>query len=136
MTPSSWYFCEQRLEHGSGLRAVLREHVALADVVGALAAGQRRLVERDVADQVERVEVRADLLGERLERQALLLQLFDDRLLALGAVPARQERRRGWRSASAAPSCVKSRRLSVTSLPSSSRYSTRSATIVTGTPST
>ena len=41
-TPSSWYFCEQRIEHGAGLRAVLGEHVALPDVLGPLAAGERR----------------------------------------------------------------------------------------------
>ena len=91
MTPSSWYFCEQRVEHGAGLRAVLGEHVALADVLGPLAAGERRLVEGDVADQVERVEVLADLLGERLERQPFVFQFFDDRLLALGCLPALEE---------------------------------------------
>ena len=72
-TPSSWYFCEQGFEHGAGLRAVLGEDVALADVLGALAAGERRPVEGDVADQVEGVEVLADFLGERIERQALRL---------------------------------------------------------------
>jgi arylsulfatase len=34
-------------------------------VGGPVAAGERRAVEGDVADQVERVEVLADLLGER-----------------------------------------------------------------------
>ena len=65
--------------------AVLREHVALADVLGPLAAGERRLVEGDVADEVERIEVLAHFLGERIERQALGFQFLDDRLLALGS---------------------------------------------------
>ena len=85
------YFCQQRIEHGAGLRAVFREHVALADVLGALAAGQRRLVEGDVADEVEGVEVLAHFLGERIERQALGFQFLDDGLLALGRLPALEE---------------------------------------------
>ena len=44
-TPSSWYFVKQGIEHGAGLRAVLGEDVALPDVLGALAAGERRAVE-------------------------------------------------------------------------------------------
>ena len=91
---------QQGFEHGAGLRAVLGEDVALADVLGALAAGERRLVEGDVADQVEGVEVLADLLGQRVEQQALVGQLLDDGLLALGGVPAAAGNRRGWRSAS------------------------------------
>ena len=63
----------------------------LRDVLGPLAAGERRLVEGDVADQVERVEVLAEFLGERVERQALGCQLVDDRLLALGRLPALEE---------------------------------------------
>ena len=66
---------QQRFEHGAGLRAVLGEDVALADVVGALAAGERRLVEGDVADEVEGVEVLADFLGERVERQPFVRQV-------------------------------------------------------------
>ena len=95
---------QERVEHGPGLLAVLREHVALAHVLGALAAGERRLVEGDVADQVEGVEVLADLLGQRVEDQALVLELVDDRLLALGAPSSASGSRRGWRTASSAPS--------------------------------
>ena len=84
-------FRQQRIKHGAGLRAVFGEDVALADIVGALAARQRRAVEGDVADQVEGIEVLADLLCERIERQALVLQLLDDRLLAFGCLPAPQE---------------------------------------------
>jgi hypothetical protein len=65
------------------LRAVFGEHVALLDVVGAFAAGERRLVEGDVADQVEGVEVLADLLGNG-SSSSLLGQFLDDGLLALG----------------------------------------------------
>ena len=75
---------QQRFEHGAGLRPVLGEDVALADVLGPLAAGERRLVEGHVADEVEGVEVLADLLGQRLEQQALGFEFFDDRLLAVG----------------------------------------------------
>jgi hypothetical protein len=84
-------FVEQRVEHGASLLAVPREHVALADVVGPLAAGERRLVEGDMADQIERVEVLADLLGQRVEDRALVRELVDDRLLALRGLPALQE---------------------------------------------
>ena len=86
------------------MRAVLGEDIALADVVGALAAGERRLVEGDVADQVEGVEVLAHFLGQRVERQALGFQFLDDGLLALGAVPALEEVVEAGESASAAPS--------------------------------
>ena len=61
---------EQGVEHRARLVAVLGEVVALADVVGALLARERRLVEGDVADQVERVEVAADASSQRLEQHA------------------------------------------------------------------
>ena len=83
---------QQGVEHGTGLRAVLGEDVPLADVLGPLAASQRRAAVGDMADQVERVEVRVDFVGERLEAQALLFQLVDDRLLAVGCLPALEER--------------------------------------------
>ena len=84
MTPSSWYLSSRASSTARACGAVLGEHVALADVVGPLAAGERRLVEGDVADQVEGVEVLADFLGERFEQQPLARQFVDDRLLALG----------------------------------------------------
>ena len=89
--PSSWYFCEQRVEDGARLGAVLREHVALADVVRPLPAGQRRLAVGDMADEIERVEVGVDLVGERLEPEPLLFELVDDRLLAIRALPPPEE---------------------------------------------
>ena len=61
-------FLEQGLEHGAGLGAVFGEDVALADVVGALAPGERRLIEGDVADEVKGIEVFTDLLGQRTSR--------------------------------------------------------------------
>ena len=56
---------EQRLQHGAGLRAVFGEYITLLHVVGALAPGQRRPVEGDVADQVEGVEVLAHFIQQR-----------------------------------------------------------------------
>ena len=86
---------EQRVEDGAGLLAVLGEDVALAHVVGALPAGERRLVEGDVADEVEGVVVPADLLGQLVEEDALLGQLLDDGLLAVSLVPGVEERVEG-----------------------------------------
>jgi hypothetical protein len=47
---------EQRFKHGSGLRSILREDIALADIVGTFAARERRLVKGYVADKIEGVE--------------------------------------------------------------------------------
>jgi hypothetical protein len=127
---------QQGFEHGAGLRAVLGEHVALADVLGPLAPGERR--RRSKATWQIRSNGSRSLpssLGEGFERQAFGLQFLDDRLLALAAF---QRFRKSSRLAKRLRSAflVKSRRLSVTSLPFSSRYSTRSAMIVALTPST
>ena len=59
--------------------------------VRALAARERRLVEGDVADQVEGVEVLADLLGQLVEEDALAREFLEDGLLALGVVPRVEE---------------------------------------------
>lgn len=53
-------FAEQRFEHGTGFLTVFGKNIALLDAIGALATRQRRLVEGDVADQIEGVEVFAD----------------------------------------------------------------------------
>ena len=82
---------QQRFKHGAGLRAVFREDIALADVVCALAARERRLVECDMADEVEGIEVLADFLGERVEGQPFVFEFLDDGLLALGRFPALEE---------------------------------------------
>ena len=84
-------FLQQRFKHGAGLRAVLGEDIALADVIRALAAGERRLVESDVADEVEGIEILADFFGQRLKREAFVFEFFDDGLLALGGFPALEE---------------------------------------------
>ncbi len=90
---------EQRLEDARAFVAVLGEVVALAHVVGALTAGERRLIEGDVADEVEGVEsCLTYVLGERLEEDALLVELVDDRLLAVGWPPALQEVVERWRT--------------------------------------
>ena len=60
-------FGKQGFQHGTGLWAVLGEHIALAHVVGAGAPCQRRLVEGDMANQVEGVQVFADFFHERIE---------------------------------------------------------------------
>ena len=44
-----------------------------------------------MADEVEGVEVLAQFSGDQIERQALGRQLLDDRLLALGGLPAPEE---------------------------------------------
>ena len=49
------------------------------------------LVEGDMADQIEGIEVLAEFLGDGVERQALGFQFLDDRLLALGRLPALEE---------------------------------------------
>src|SRR5438552_8831679 len=46
-------FVQQGFEHGTGLRAVLGEHIALAHVGHAVATGEWWLVEGDVADEVD-----------------------------------------------------------------------------------
>ena len=84
-------FLQQGFEHGAGLRAVLGEDIALADVLGALAAGERRLVEGDVADQVEGSRSLPTSSASGSSSKPSLVQFFDDGLLALGGVPAREE---------------------------------------------
>ena len=91
VTPSSWYFCSSASSTARALVAVLGEDVALAHILDTLAPGERRLVEGHMADQIERVEVLAHFLSQRIEQQAFVLQFLDDRLLALGAVPLREK---------------------------------------------
>ena len=75
---------KQRIEHGAGLGAIFRENVALPDAFGAFPTGKRLSVERDMADQVERIQVLAQLFRDRVEGQALGFQFFDDGPLAVG----------------------------------------------------
>ncbi len=55
---------EQSFQHRAGLLAIFAEDVALLDLVGALAAGQRFLVKSDVSDEIEGIELAA--VGYRL----------------------------------------------------------------------
>ncbi len=43
------------IQHGTGLLAVFSNHIVLFNIVGAFTAGQRWLIEGDVADQIEGV---------------------------------------------------------------------------------
>jgi len=65
-------FRQQRIEHSAGLRSIFGEGVALSDIVGPLASCERRAVEGDVTDEIERVEVLAQLLGDGIKRQPSL----------------------------------------------------------------
>ena len=111
--PSSDVLVEQRAEHGAGLTSVFREHVPLLDVLGPFAASQRLGVEGDVTDDVEGVEILAQLLDDHGKRQALGRQLIDDRLLALRGLPTAQE-------------VVKAREAPAQGLPREVRAATRS----------
>src|SRR5215475_768372 len=53
-------FVQQGFEHGTGLWAVLGEHIALAHVGHAVTAGERWLVKGDVADEVKGVQIFPD----------------------------------------------------------------------------
>ena len=53
-------FVQQGFEHDTGLRAVLGEHIALAHVSHAVAAGERWLIKGDVADEVEGIQILAN----------------------------------------------------------------------------
>src|SRR5690606_23986471 len=48
---------EKRVQHGPGLRTVLRERVSLLYILGALPAGKRFLVKRNVTNEVEGVKI-------------------------------------------------------------------------------
>ena len=82
---------EQRVEHGAGLVAVLGEHVALR----TFSARSRRVSggRSKATWQIRSKGSRSlpDLRPERLEQHALLEQLVDDGLLALGRRPAPEE---------------------------------------------
>ena len=82
---------QQRLKHGAGLRAVFGENIALADIFRALAARKRRLIESNVADEIEGIEVLADFFGERIKGKPFVFEFFDDGLLALGGLPPLEE---------------------------------------------
>ena len=60
-------FLKQRFQHCAGLLALFGEDIALAGILHALSSGERRLIERHVADEVEGVEVLSHFLGQRFE---------------------------------------------------------------------
>ena len=84
-------FVEQGGEDAAGGVAVLGVDVALLDVAGAFAAWDGRLIEGDVADEIEGVEILADLVLELVEQDALIEQFGDDGVFAVGGVPVLQE---------------------------------------------
>jgi hypothetical protein len=128
-------FLQQRFKHGAGLWAVFCEDIPFTNIIGTLAAGESWLVEGYVANKIERVEVLPNFISKRLQGQPLVFEFFDDGLLALRRLPALQEVVR-LANLFFKALLVKSFRLSVMSFPFSSRYSTRSATMVAPTPST
>ena len=67
------------------------EDVALLHAAGAFAAGKRRLVVGDVQQQVEGVEVFANLVGQGFEQYALRFQFLQQGGLAVGLLPGLQE---------------------------------------------
>src|SRR5664280_2529684 len=82
---------QERVEHSAGLIAVFREDIPLLDVAHAFLTSQWRLIECNVADQVERAQIITCTLGQRLEQYALLEQFVQDDLLAVGLVPLLEE---------------------------------------------
>ena len=80
-------FVQQRLQRPPGQATILVEDGALGRAFGALAARQRRTVEGDGADQVEGVQVGGGLSLQLLPQKALLDQLLQNGLFALGRAP-------------------------------------------------
>jgi hypothetical protein len=99
-------FVEQGFEHGAGLLAVRAEHIALLDVVGALAPGQRLLVEGDMGDQIKDIQFSAIGHGllQNVQRHAVFGQFFQHRLLARGGCSSGAGNRQGCRTLLAGPS--------------------------------
>ena len=89
--PSSAYLFSSAFSVAWALDEYFAQYPVASDVVRSLPAGQGRLVERHVADEVEGAVVAADLLSEGLEEHALLLQLGDDGLLAVAPLPPGEE---------------------------------------------
>ena len=82
---------EQGIQHLVCGLAVLGEVVSLAHVVRTFTPGEWGLVEGDVANQIEGREVFADFVAQGIEEHAVLRQLVEDGLLALGLAPGFQE---------------------------------------------
>ena len=84
-------FLQQRLQQRPGLGPIAAEPILLLHPCRSLTAAKGRLVVGDVANQIEGIELQAQLLLQRLQQQTLLGQLLDDRGLALLPPPAAQE---------------------------------------------
>lgn len=84
-------FLQQCVEDGAGLVAILGEDVALFHLFGALLPRERRGVESNMADEIERVVVAAHLLGEFIEEDSLGGEFLQDGLLLLSVIPDGEE---------------------------------------------
>src|ERR1700678_220466 len=84
-------FLQEGFKHGARLGTVLGEDISFPDIFCAFAARECGLVECHVANKIKRVEVLADLVGQRLKREAFVFEFFDDGLLTLGGFPALEE---------------------------------------------
>src|SRR5271165_1167776 len=117
-------FREQRVENGAGLRAILCKDVALAHLLDAFAPGERGLVKAtwQIRSKGSRSLPTSSRSGSR-GRPSLSSSSI---IACLRSAPF-QRRRKASRLVKRFFSAllVKSRRLSVTNLPFSSRYSTR-----------
>ena len=69
--PPSAYLSSRASSTARALSPYLAKTLRFFTLLGPLAPGERRLVEGDVADEVEGVVVAADLLGELVEEDAL-----------------------------------------------------------------
>ena len=90
--PASAYLSSSASSTARALSPYLAKTLRFLHLLGPLAARERRLVEGDVADEVEGVVVAADLFGQFVEEDALAGELFEDGLLAVGVVPGGEER--------------------------------------------
>lgn len=88
-------FIQQRFQHLARCTGVFGEVVTLFHLFGAFFTRQRRLVERDVADQVKRIEWLALFLfhffGQGFPHHALGCHFVDDDLFLLGITPMAQK---------------------------------------------
>ena len=80
-------FFEECFENSTGLFPVFGEIVAFLDIVCPFAAGERRGVVGNVADEVEVAVVFTNFFGEFGEFDAVLLKLFNDGFFLLTGVP-------------------------------------------------
>jgi len=79
------------VQRRAGLIAVACEVVPLANVFGPFPACEQQLIEGNVADQVERIEVLADFIRERVKQDAMFFKFFDDGLLPVSSQPSLRE---------------------------------------------